>query len=256
MLLLSTSSLKWYGLHKIFLFAKKVWYSGIDLYMDEKNFDHWDKEYIKNLVDTFDIPVLSVTASERGINKKVVDKIVDISTHIWAQCITFSPPRLTDKNPEWFTKYLSKVSKDNHIVITAKNVEAKMLFFIIPEYRNSNLAEIKKVTGYTSLDLSNIDKSTWMDILKAQTILAWSIKNIYFSDKRWPKWGLLPWKAGWWISHLPLESFLMKLKTTSYSGYITLEVSPSELEVWDNSKVIENLEYVKSYYEKHFLNYR
>jgi hypothetical protein len=35
-----------------------------------------------------------------------------------------------------------------------------MRFFIIPEYRNSTLSEIKRVTGDTSLDLVAIDSSS------------------------------------------------------------------------------------------------
>ena len=66
--------------------------------------------------------------------------------------------------------------------------------------------------------------------------------------KRW----ILPGWAGGGISHLPLESFLMKLKSTGYSWYITLKVNPVEIGVWNAERVEQNLEYMKSYYEKHF----
>jgi hypothetical protein len=53
-----------------------------------------------------------------------------------------------------------------------------------------------------------------------------------------------------------LESFFYKLKTTWYNGFITLKVKPSELWAWNEDRVIQNLEFAKSYYEKHFLLYK
>jgi len=82
------------------------------------------------------------------------------------------------------------------------------------------------------------------------------IINILFSDKHWSKSWLLPGTAGWGISYLPLESFLMKLKTSGYAGFFTLTVKPSELGVGNEDKVLQNLDYAKTYYKKHFLNYK
>lgn len=224
--------------------------------MDPSSFDCWDKDYLKTLVDTYQVPILSMTASEKWISKEIVDEIVDIATYIKCQIITFSPPRITDKKPEWFTRYLSKAAKMNHIVIAAKNVEPKMLFFIIPEYKSSSLGDIRKATGDTALNIWNIDRGAGMDLLKAYQMLWSSLRLIYLSDKKGSKQGLLPWKAGWGVSYLPLESFLMKLKASSYKGYITVDVNPKELEVGSNKKVLENLLFIKDYYRKHFLDYK
>ena len=256
MILLSTSSLSWYWLHRIFKFAHKAWFDGIDLSLDKSNFDCWDEEYIKELSDSFDLPVLSITAPSRWLNEERVDKIIKIATKLSSQLVTFSPPHFSDKNITWFTKYLSKVKRDTHISIAVQNVEPKFLFFIIPEYRNSTLNEIKRVTWDTSLDLSYVDLSSWMDILKAQKMLWSSMKNIFLSDKHWQKSWLLPWMAWGWISYLPLESFFMKLKTSWYNGFVSLNVNPKELWVWTEEKVLQNLDYAISYYKKHFLNYK
>jgi hypothetical protein len=53
MILLSTSSLKGYGLHKIFQIVQKSQYNGIDLVIDKTNFDTLDTQYIKSLIDQF-----------------------------------------------------------------------------------------------------------------------------------------------------------------------------------------------------------
>jgi sugar phosphate isomerase/epimerase len=255
-ILLSTSSLNWYGLHRIFQFAHKAWYDWIDIALWKINYDYWDEEYIKELSKAFNLPVLSITAPAKWMNQKKVDRIVKIASTLWSQLITFSPPHFSDKNTSRFTRYLLKVKRDTHISIAIQNVEPKFLFFIIPEYKNSTLYEIKKTTWDATLDLSSIDWSSWMDILKAQKMLWSSMKNIFLSDKHGNKVWILPWQAWWGISYLPLESFFMKLKTTGYNGFITLKVKPSELWVWTEEKVFQNLEYAINYYKKHFLNYK
>ncbi len=255
-LLLSTSSLTGYGLHRIFSFAKEAGYTGLDLALGNINYDLWDEDYIKSLSDEFKLPVLSITAPSKGMSIKKVDKIVTIAKNLDVQVITFSPPHLTDKDPKWFAQYLPKVKRDTHLSIAIQNVEPKFLFFIIPEYKNSTLTEIKKITGDTTLDLLGVDPSSSMDILKAQKILWSSMKNIFFSDRHGTKSWVLPGWSGGWISYLPLESFLMKLKTGGYAGYITIKVNPRQLWVGNQEKVTQNLTYVKKYYEKHFLNFK
>jgi hypothetical protein len=47
---------------------------------------------------------------------------------------------------DWYLEYLNRIKKDNRISITMQNIEQKFLYFVIPEYRNSNLLDIKKVT--------------------------------------------------------------------------------------------------------------
>ncbi len=253
MLLVSTSSLSGYGLHRIFWFVKKANYDWIDLVLTKNNFDAWSPDYINSLIEEFNVPVLSITAPNRGLDEKKVDIIINIAKKIWAQNITFFPPYVTDKNTTWYTKYLSKIKRDTHLSISIANVEPKFIFFIIPEYKNASLLEIKRITGDTALDLWSIDSSSGLDILKAQKHLWSSLKNIYFSDKHWPKKNILPGLAGGGTSYLPLESFLMKLRASWYWAFITLKISPREMWVGTEEKVLQNLEYFKWYYKKHFL---
>ena len=256
MLLLSTSSLQGYWLHRVFDFAKKTNYDWLDLALTKINFDLWDEDYVKRLSYDYKLPVLSITAPFRWMNEKKVDKIIGIAKKLWTQLITFSPLHFSDKNTNWFTKYLIKVKRNTHLSICIQNVEPKFILFIIPEHKNSTLFEIKRVTWDTTLDIWGIDSSSSMDILKAQKILGSSIKNVFLSDKHWSKEWILPGWAWWGISYLPLESFLMKLKTSSYNWFLTLKVKPRNLWAWNEIKVLQNLEYMKSYYHKHFLSFK
>ena len=252
MLLLSTISFTWYGLHKIFSFAQKANYDWIELVLAKNSFDFWDEDYVFNLSKEFNIPILSIKAPKRGISEKVVDRIVSLALKLWTQNITFTPPYYRDRNVDWYLKYLSKVKRSTHLSISVENVEPKFVLFIIPEHKDASLMQIKKITWDTALDLSSVDKSSWLDISKAQKLLWSSLKNIYISDIHGPRKWLLPGQAWWWTSYLPLESFLLKLKANSYNWFITLEITPRELWVWTNEKILANLEYFKKYYTKHF----
>lgn len=255
MLLLSTASLTGYGLHRIFEFATNAGYTGIDIALGTLNFDLWDEDYIFELSKSFDMPVISLTAPGKNMSKKKLEKIMLMAKKLSVQTVTVSPPHITDKDTKWFGSLLMKIKRDTHISICVQNVEPKFLFFVIPEYRNATFTQIKTVTGDTTLDILWVDSSSSMDILKAQAMLGKSIKNIFFSDKHGMKRGILPGGAGGWISYLPLESFLMKLKSTGYGWYITLKVNPKEIGVWNAQRVQQNLEYMRSYYQKHFENF-
>ncbi len=256
MFLLSTSSLKGYWIHKIFILTKKAWYDWLDLVIERNNYDSLNWDYLKTLVDVFELPIVSITAPTKWIDKKKVDHIVNIAKKVWAQSITFSPPHITDKNTSWFSSYLMKVKRDTGLSILIQNIEPKMFLFIIPEYRNNTFTEIKRVTGDTALNIWNLDKSSGIDPLKAQRILWATMKNVYFCDKAGSRTGLLPGWAWGWVSYLPLESFLMKLRTVWYHWFITLKVKPSELWAWNDERVLQNLDYAKTYYKKHFLEFK
>lgn len=255
MLLLSTSSLKGYGLHRIFQFARDAEYTGVDLALNAENYDLWDEQYILGLSREFWVPVLSITAPETGMSSEKLDKILIMAKTLESQLLSFSPPHFKDRDTKWFGAPLAKIKKDMHISICIQNVEPKFKFFVIPEYRNATLGHIKTVTGDTALDILAIDSSSSVDIIKAQKILGSSIRNVFFSDRNGTHRGILPWGAGGGISHLPLESFLMKLKSTWYGGYITLKVEPKEMASGNTQRVLENLKYMKNYYEKHFENF-
>ena len=252
MLLLSTENFNWYWLHRIFDFAKKSNYDWIELVLNKNQYDYWDADYILWLIKDFWVKVLSLKAPKKWLNEKIVDKIVNLALKIWAKNITFTPPHFRDKNITWYLDYLLEIKKKKNIFISIQNVEPKFILFIIPEYKDANLKQIKKITGDTAINFSSIDPSSGIDIMKALQVLSWSLRNIYISDTNWPKTKLLPAQASWETSYLPIESFLMKLKAISYNNFITLEISPKELGVWNNTKILENLEKFKKYYEKYF----
>lgn len=248
MILLSTESLKWYGIHRILDFAKKSWFHGIDLSVDYENFDTLDIEYLKKISDETWVKILSITAPSSKISENFIDKILAMAALFQSQVVNFLPPHFSDKNISWYKEYLPKIKKSSSIAIAIQNVEPKFLFFIIPARRNASLIEIKKITWDTTFDLSNSN-----DIIKDYQFLGNSIKNIYLSDTEIEKKWLMLGKSSGWTSYLPIESLLMKLKANSYNWLLTIKIDPKELWAWNEDLVINNLKASISYIEKYFI---
>lgn len=249
MLLLSTTSLRGYGLHKIFSLTKDALYDGINLDLNSLDYDTENTEYIEKLVQEFGIPVTSITAYERRMTPRIVDQIISMARTLGTKVVNFYPPHRLDRDGEWFTQYLPKIKeREKDIAITVINVEPKTFLFLIPEYKDATLPLIKKVTGQTSLHVSNVDPESGTDLIKTFSLLGNSIQNVYLSDKTGNKEELLPGKGD-----MPLESLLIKLRDGGYKNYFTLKVAPKELGAGDDQSVLKNLEETKKYFRKHFL---
>lgn len=196
MLLLSTSSLTGYGLHRIFLFAKNAGYTGLDIALGMLNYDLWDEEYIATLSKEFSLPVLSLTAPGKDMSHEKLIKIMKMAEKLQVPVVTFSPPHITDKDTSWFGETLKNYKKQSHISVCIQNVESKFLFFVIPEYRGASFEKIKSLTGDTTLDIVAIEGAANMDVMQAQAVLGSSIKNVLLGDKNAAQKGILPGNAG------------------------------------------------------------
>lgn len=195
MFLLSTSSLRGYGLHKIFSFARDAHYDGVCLDLNPLDYDTENTSYVATLSKEFNMPVVSITAYERRMTPKIVDQIIETAKILGSKTVNFCPPHRLDKEGEWFSEYLPKVqTRNKNIDITVINVEPKTFLFLIPEYKDATLPLIKKITGKTALHVSNVDPESGTDLIKTFSLLGNSIHNVYFSDKTGSKEELLPGK--------------------------------------------------------------
>lgn len=248
MLIASTSCFRWYWLHKTFKLVSQSGYKGVNLDIFSWEFDTENANYIKELSTEFWVPVISITAHERKMDSALVDEMIVYAWIVGAKIINFYPPHRADKDTIWFSEYLPKMKqKDKDIDLAVINVEPKTFLLFIPEYKDATLATIKKITWNTTLAISNIDISTWVDLLKAFTILWNSIKNVFLSDRSGSKIDL---QLGKW--DMPLESLLIRLKENAYKGLFTLKISPKELGVGKDELVLKRLEESKVFFEKHF----
>lgn len=249
MLLLSTSSLRGYGLHKIFLLAAEAGFDGLNLDLSQGDYDLENPEYIRTLIDQTGFPVLSVTAYERRMGRDQVEKVHRVGEMLGAKIINFYPPHRSDREGSWFNDDLPRVK--THSIgrnVAVINVEPKTFLFFIPEYKDATLNSIKKITGETALSVANVDPETGVDLLKTYSLLGNSIRNVYLSDRSGTKRDLFPGKGD-----MPLESLLIKLRENGYKGAFTLRVSPRELGAGDDLVVLNKLAEAKKWYERYFL---
>lgn len=248
MFLLSTASLKGYGLHKIFKIAKEAGYDGVCLDLDPTNFDTENAEYVKELSDAVGVPVVSVTAYERKMDDETVDAVAKLAKTVGAKTINFYPPHRLDKDGTWFNQHIPKVAKDYpEILFSIINVEPKTFLFFIPEYKDATLSSVKKLTGKTSLHVSNVDPESGVDLMKTFAMLGNTICNVLLSDRSGNREDLLPGRGD-----APLESLLIKLRDAGYKGDFTLKVSPKELSVGDDAAAQKKLAQGKAYFAKHY----
>ena len=249
MLLLSTSSLAGYWLHRIFDFAKKANYDWVDLCIDFDMYDTCDASYIDSLRKNIDIPVVSITAPERKLTKKQFDQILQIADDLSVKTVNVHPPHRLDKEKDWFGEYLKTVTKKyDTIIINIVNAPPKTWLFIIAEYGDARPETIKKITEHTALSIENVEPSSGIDLMKTFILLGTTMGFVYISDKNEEKTGLFP---GEWT--MPLESLFIKLSELEYSGIFSLAVEPDSLGAgWSDREVLEKLEKAKKYLGKYF----
>ena len=225
MYLLSTSSLAGYWLHRIFSLAKQAEFDGIDMSIDFDTYDSYDAVYIDSLITSTDLPVVSITAPERRLNKKQCDQILSLADDLGVQVVNLHPPHRLDREKDWFGEYLQVVAKKYpNIVINIINAPPKTWLYIISEYGDARPETIKKITEHTALSIENVDPESGVDLMKTLILLGSTMWLVYLSDKDDSKVGLFPGEGT-----MPLESLLIKLQDIGYSGHFALTVDPRSL---------------------------
>ncbi len=161
MLLLSTSSLAGYGLHRIFDFVKKSHYDGVDLCIDFSQFDTFHVEYLRELSETSDVKIISITAPETKLTTQQLEFILTLASDLNVSVVNIHPPHRLEKEKDWFGEYL-KILQEKHpnIMINIINAPPKTWLFIIAEYGDARPETIKKMTEHTALSIANIDPNS------------------------------------------------------------------------------------------------
>ncbi len=249
MFLLSTSSLAGYGLHRIFALAKQGGYDGIDLTVDFDAYDTYDANYIKTLIQSTDLQVVSITAPARRLTKKQCDAVVTLADSLWVNIVNLHPPHRLDREKDWFGEYLQLVArKYPNITINIVNAPPKTWLFVISEYRDARPETIKKITAHTALSIENVDPESWVDLMKTFILLGSTMGFVYLSDKNDEEVGLFP---GEWT--MPLESLLIKMQETGYTGHFALSIDPESLSAGSSDReILEKMNQSRAFLAKYF----
>lgn len=245
MIILSTDSLRGYGLNRIFELAKAAGYDGIDVAIDFGLFDTFNGEYLKKLSDEYQMPIHAISAPMQIKAEKIKD-LVEIAKTVQAKVVIIQPPKILDfKMSSWLKKEIPRLREKEFISIALENAPAETFLGFIPLHTMSNTEELKKFK-HISLDVTRIGESR-KDLIRAYTsfkkfLVHVHLSNIYHGKKYAPpQEGIMP-----------LESFLTKLKQDRYPGAISIKVSPKFLHAGDDEKVVESLKEAKKYYDKYY----
>jgi sugar phosphate isomerase/epimerase len=246
MLALSTDSLRGYGLNRVFEFAKNAGYDGIDLYIDEKNYDTHNADYVKKLSKEFDLPILSIQLPDAS--PKRLEKIVVMAKKVQSKVIIIQPPKiLSFGKTSWIKSKVPKIRAKENISIALENAPADLILGIIPKHAMNNVVEMKKFK-HACIDTTRIATKR-QDLMRMYKSLQKYLVHIHLSNVKGSKKYHLPDDG-----ILPLESFLTKLKQDKFPGTISMKVNPKYIEAGNDEKVIKHLKEMKDYYNKYFIS--
>ncbi len=247
MLLLCTDTLRGYGLNRIFQLAKESNYDGIDLSVDFGLFDTWNKEYIKELIDTYQMPVHAISAPKQ-VSPKKIKEIVEIAKHIGSKVLILQPPKIHEfKIISWLKKEIPKLREKEFISIALENAPSGTFLGIFPEHAMSNTQDLKKFK-HVCLDTARIGENK-KDLIRAYGAFKKFLVHIHLSNLHKGKKYAPPSEG-----ILPLESFLTKLKQDKYPGAISIKIIPKYVHAGDDEEVIDKLKKAKKYYDKYYSN--
>ncbi len=247
MLLLCTDSLQGYGLNRIFELAKESGYDGIDLSVNYGFFDTSNTEYIKRLVEEYNMPVKAVSAPKE-LSIKKAQELVRMTKDIGAKILILQPPKITNfKLASWYKKEIPKLREKEFLSIALENAPGGTFLGFIPEHSMGSTTELKSFK-HIALDTSRVADQK-KDLIRTYTSFKKYLVHIHLSNFYRGQKYALPEKG-----LLPLESFLTKLKQDKFPGLISLKVLPKNLSAGEDEKVLEELKSVKKYFDKYYTN--
>lgn len=245
MLLLATDSLKGYGLNRIFMFTKDAGFDGVELALENNDFDTQNVPYIKELIDEVGIPVVAVRTFPNSTIKKSIFAC-DLAKKVGASYVIVEPPKLFDfKYAEWLKKDVPTLRKKYGVKIALKNSSAETLLGFLPGRSMSNITDLKKF-GQVCLDTALL-YSKKADLIRTYNVLKKMLVYIHFSNVEKGQIHCLPQHGV-----LPLESLLTHLKRDKYNNPISIIVKPAKLHVGHEKKMMETLASIKDFCEQYY----
>lgn len=247
MLILSTDSLRGYGLNRIFELTKEAGYQGIDLAVDFGQYDTYNTEYLKRLISESGLPIQAVSAPA-GSTPARIKSLVEMTAAIGAKILILQPPKFHEfKLSGWMKDEIPTLREKHGISIALENSPAGSFLGIIPDHALSNTEDLKKFK-HVALDTARVGEKR-QDLMRVYAALRKYMVHVHLSNVSHGKKYAPPTEG-----IMPLESFLTKLKQDNYPGSISIKVLPRLLNAGNDEAVIEALEKAKKYYDKYYTN--
>lgn len=244
MFLLSTESLRGYGLNRIFRFAKEAGFEGLELVLDLRSFDTQNPEYVNELIKQEGIAVQVVrTFSNGSIAQNVL--AFEVASKIGAKIVVLEPPKLFDfKSKDWMKKQVPLFRKKYGLKIALKNGPSEYLWGLLPGRSMNSIPDLQNFKE-VCLDISNLYGKK-IDLMRAYELVRPYLVHVELSNVNK---GLDHWSLEEGI--MPLESFLTKLAKDRYAGTIALSVRPKALAAGADETMMKNLGKALKFYERY-----
>lgn len=244
MFLLSTDSLRGYGLNRIFGFAKEVGFKGIEVAMDHRQFDTQNSDYLQRLQDDHKLPIRAIRTFPNSTVKQT-ELVLGIAQKVGANVVVLDPPRFFDFTyKDWMKKQVPGLRKKYGLKIALMNGASEYLWGIIPGRAMTSIPDLQSFRE-VCLDVSNLFGKK-LDLMRAYQIMQKYLVHVHLSNVfRGKEHSLLH------EGIMPLESFLTKLKKDKYAHDISLVVRPKALAAGDDKIVMRSLEQSLKFYKRY-----
>ncbi|MGE3279213.1 MAG: sugar phosphate isomerase/epimerase family protein [Candidatus Altimarinota bacterium] len=246
MFLLSTDSLRGYGLNRIFQMAKDSGFEGVEVALDLRQFDTQNAEYLNELQKQYSLPIRVIRTFPNSTIKQT-ELAISIADAVDAKVVVIEPPRLFDfKYKDWIKKQVPLLRKKYQLSIALKNGPSEYLWGILPGRAMNNIPDLQNFKE-VCLDVSNL-YGMKLDLMRAYDVMKSYLSHVHLSNVyRGIDHSLLD------EGIMPLESFLTKLKRDEYDKDISLVVRPKSISAGDDKAVMKNLQRARKFYDKYMV---
>jgi sugar phosphate isomerase/epimerase len=243
MLVLSSSCLYRHGLNRVFEFAAQVGFDGVEIVMNDV-FDTHDASYIKLLIKSFKIPVVSVSYLHPTRDSHIRESIA-LAEELEAKVVIVTMPKFSDVAfTKWFKDNMSDLQEKSRVEIAVENPPhgGGML---MPKYAMTNINELKRFQKI-SLNTSNL-VSNKEDLMRTYDNVKPRLSSIRLSNYSDLHENFLLEKGV-----LPIESLITSVKKDDLKIPLILSVHARLLSSHSREEVLSRLKAEKDFFDKYY----
>ena len=238
----STGSLYPFGLNRVFDWAARVGFDGLEVMMDER-WDTHQADYLNGLVAEYGLPIRAlhppIGRGAWGLGKEeTLIRSADLARKIGAETVIAHPPPLGRALIRWREGALAE-ARGRGVTVAVENMprgEARR--FSLGRNRTVRAPEDLAGLGDVTLDTSHLGAGG-VDPMRAWSLLKGCLRHVHLSDSNYIPGRdehRLPGKG-----KLPLKQLLEAIGGSDYPGVISLELKPWPLGAPHPEKILPNM---------------
>ena len=238
----STGSLYPFGLERVYSWAAKTGFDGVEIMMDER-WDTHQRAYLDHLAQKYDLPILALHPPlRRGAwnlsPEETLVRSARLARSAGIPVVVAHPPPPGRPLERWSAGPLRE-AREQGVSVAVENMPKSEVrsIFGIGRYRSCYLPEYLLGLGDVTLDTSHVGASK-VDLMRAYSVLARQLRHVHLSDSDLTGGDQhrLPGKG-----RLPLRPFLSAIARSDYTGAVTLELKPWPLGAPEPETIMERM---------------